>query len=56
MFSEFTNLLLQSDKVALDIQAKIMDVYDSSNLNRFTQYEGIVVSYAHVVRDASNTK
>ena len=33
-FKNFENLLLQSDKVNLDIEAKLMDVYDSSNLNR----------------------
>ena len=39
----------------LDIEAKLMDVYDSSNLNRVEEYEAIAVSYAHGQRYSSNT-
>ena len=33
-FKNFKNSLLQSDKVALGIEAKLMDVCDSQNSNR----------------------
>jgi hypothetical protein len=32
-FRSFQNLLLQSNKILLDSEAKLTDVYDSSNLN-----------------------
>ena len=32
--SNFQNFFLSSDKVTLDCEAKLIDVYDSSNLNR----------------------
>ena len=43
----FRNLLLQSDKVELDIEAKFMDVFDPSNSNLVEEHEAIAVSFAH---------
>ena len=41
--------------VALNMEAKLMDVVDPSSPNRFNENEAITVSYAHAWRDSSNT-
>ena len=51
----FQNLLLQSDKVEIGIDAKLMDVFDLSNSTRVKEYEPILVSYIHAQRDSINT-
>ena len=39
--------LLQSDKVGLDIKAKLMDVCEPSNSNCVKEHETIAVSFFH---------
>ena len=54
-FKNFQNLLLQSDKVELEIDAELMDVYKPSTPNRVKEHEAIAVSYGRDQRDSSNT-
>ena len=44
----FQNLLLDSEKVELDIKANLADLYDPSNSSRVKEHETIAVSYTHV--------
>jgi hypothetical protein len=54
-FKNFQNTLLQSNKIALDCEERLTDVYDSSNPNRAKIHEAIGVSYARDQRDSSTT-
>jgi len=47
-FRTYRNLLLLSDKVALGVEEKLMDVCNSMNSNRLKELEAIAVSYALV--------
>ena len=54
-FKNFQNSLQQSDKVALDCEAALIDVYDPLNSNLVKKHEVIAVSYAHAQRDSCNS-
>ena len=51
----FQNLLMQSQKVALDIKDKLMDMCGPTNSNRLKEHKATTVSFAHGKRDSSNT-
>ena len=54
-FKCFQNSTLRSGKLELDIEAKLMDVYDSSYSNHVKEQKAIVVSYGHAQRESSHT-
>jgi hypothetical protein len=54
-FKNFQNTLLQSNKISLDCEAKLVEVNDPRFPNRIKEHQAIAVSYAHAQRDNSNT-
>ena len=55
IFSFKQSSFLEIYKINLDCEAKLIDVYYPSNLNRVREHEAIAVSYAHAQRNSSNT-
>ena len=49
----FQNSILQSTKVAFDIEGKFIDVFDLSDSNRVKEHEAVAASYGHAQRDQS---
>ena len=54
-FKNFQNTLLQSNKISLDWEAKLVEVNDPRFPNRIKEHQAIAVFYAHAQRDSSNT-